>query len=135
MNRLRDKLQPGVLDAEAIHERFKGAVVANVTEAIGIEHVEGNCVGMSPRLFVENEFGLGINMTQDQPGRSDAVDPRVRTGDPGSSHVVFGTLLAYLPSFRAFIAFELSHRLFDSSPNRRSEEIDFHDLVYALLQA
>src|SRR3981081_1653344 len=95
MNRLRDKTQPRILNTEALHECFKGAVVAHVTEAASIEHVERNCVGMAPWVFVENELRVRIDVVHDQPRRRNAVDPRMEPSDPSSPDVVLGTLLSF----------------------------------------
>src|SRR5258708_12102146 len=95
MNRLRDKPQPGIFDTEALHECFKGAVVAHVTEAPSVEHVERNCVRMVTWVFVESELRVRIDVAQDQPRRRNPLHPRMRSIDPSSPHVVFLTLLPF----------------------------------------
>src|SRR5258708_37290415 len=133
MNRLRDKPQPEILNTEALHECFKGALIAHVTETASIEHVERNCVRMVPWVFVESELRVRIDVAQDQPRRGNAVNPRLWACDPGSPDVVFGILLSFSPFFCAVITFELADGLFDSSTYRRPEEVNFNNLLYAPL--
>src|SRR5258708_17125542 len=135
MNRLRHQHDPLVFDGEALYQSFKSAVVAHVTEAAGVEHIERNCFGMAPRVFIKNELCLRIDVAQYQPGGRNAVNPRMRTGDPHAAGVVFGVLLAMSVFCGDAVAFELLHGLLDSSPQRSSEEINFNDLLQASFQA
>src|ERR1700674_1789832 len=127
MNCVRDKPQPGILDTEALHECFKGAVVAYVTEAASVEHVEGNCVRMVPWVFVESELRVRIDVSQYQPGRRNAVDSRLGPSDPSSPDVVFGTLLSVF--FFAVLGFQLLHSFFYSGTYRRPEKVNFNNLL------
>src|SRR5258707_15789357 len=123
MKAVRDKPQPGILNTEALHECFKGALIAHVTETASVEHVEGNCVWMVPWVFVESELRVRIDVAQDQPRRRHAVDPRLGPSDPSSPDVVFGTPLSVSSFFFAVIAFELLHSFFYSGTYRRAEEV------------
>src|SRR5262245_59226770 len=90
VNRLRHQPQPGIFETEVVYQRFKSAIVADVTKAVTrVEHVEGNRLGVPLGVGMENEFCFGIDITAYQPRRGDTVDARLWTSNPCPPSKVF----------------------------------------------
>src|SRR5947207_11071150 len=82
VNHFGDALHRLVSNAKAFDHRFKRAILAVVSE-LHFKHVVGDGLWMGGRFRREDESRLGVDEFADQPGRSDAVNFRPRSRQPG----------------------------------------------------
>src|SRR5947209_3460043 len=106
-----------------------------MSEPAGVKHVKRNCVWMPARVLVKSKLRLRINVAQDQPCRSDAIDSRMGPREPGPSNVVFGSVLSSAAFGWAAATFELAYSFFDARAYRTPKEINLNNLLQASLQA
>ena len=87
VNHFGDALHCFVSNAKAFDHRFKRAILAVVSK-LHFNHVVGDSLWIGRWFRREDESRLGVDKFADQPGRTDAIDLRARTRNPGFTAVV-----------------------------------------------
>ena len=133
VNHFRDALYATVANRELLVQSLEGAIFSAVSKTLRAEHVEWDGIGMSRGISGEEEAGFRIDEAANQPGRRNTVDAGARTSHPDALEI--GGRLHFAGGIRRGRRLQPGESGFDSSAQRRLEEVDLQGLCEAAAKA